>query len=163
MSQRTINGRAVARGALGHQPSPINAGECPATAAAGGRPSPPSPNTPAPARRAAAAGRCTPRRSRGTLKDGRRRPEPCGGCSASRQSLCKKRAPAPRNPLDSSSQLSSDEACPVSLNVALFRLPPRLPGTLLVNVFDNGLRLPDRRRINRLERCVRPLEGRSRS
>jgi len=44
----------------------------------------PHPNTPP-------AGRCTPRRSRGTLKDGRRRtercaqripPEPCGVCSA---------------------------------------------------------------------------------
>jgi hypothetical protein len=42
----------------------------------------PATPTPAPERRAAAAGRCTPRRSRGTLKDGRRRPEPCGGCSA---------------------------------------------------------------------------------
>ena len=31
--------------------------------------------SPAPERRAAAAGRCTPRRSRGTLKDGPRRPE----------------------------------------------------------------------------------------
>ena len=35
----------------------------------------------APERRAAAAGRCTPRRSRGTLKDGRRRPKPCGVCT----------------------------------------------------------------------------------
>jgi hypothetical protein len=35
--------------------------------------------TPAPERRAA-AGRCTPRRSRGTLKDGRCRPEPYGDC-----------------------------------------------------------------------------------
>jgi hypothetical protein len=34
--------------------------------------------TPAPELRAATAGRCTPRRSRGTLKDGRCRPEPCG-------------------------------------------------------------------------------------
>ena len=34
--------------------------------------------TSAPDRRAAAAGRCRPRRSRGRLKDGRRRPEPCG-------------------------------------------------------------------------------------
>jgi len=41
----------------------------------------PATPTPAPERRAAAAGRCTPRRSRGTLKDGRRRPEPCGVCS----------------------------------------------------------------------------------
>ena len=42
------------------------------------------PTTPTPAleRRAAAAGRCTPRRSRGRLKDGCRRPEPCGVCSA---------------------------------------------------------------------------------
>ena len=60
------------------------------TAAAGEKPCLPTP-TPAPQRRAAAAGRCTPRRSRGTLKDGRRRtdrcaqrirPEPCGDCSA---------------------------------------------------------------------------------
>lgn len=42
----------------------------------------PATPTPAPERRAAAAGRCTPRRRRGTLKDGRCRPEPCGGCSA---------------------------------------------------------------------------------
>ena len=35
----------------------------------------PATPTPAPERRAAAAGRCTPRRSRGTLKDGRRRPQ----------------------------------------------------------------------------------------
>ena len=34
--------------------------------------------SPALERRAAAAGRCTPRPSRGTLKDGRRRPKPCG-------------------------------------------------------------------------------------
>jgi hypothetical protein len=38
----------------------------------------PATPTPAPERRAAATGRCTSRRSRGTLKDGRRRPEPCG-------------------------------------------------------------------------------------
>ena len=35
----------------------------------------PSTPTSAQERRAAAAGRCTPRRSRGTLKDGRRRPD----------------------------------------------------------------------------------------
>jgi len=40
--------------------------------------------TPDPERRAAAAGRCTPRRSRGTLKDGRCRPEPGGVCRALR-------------------------------------------------------------------------------
>ena len=54
---------------------PIDAGECPATAAAGEEPCPPPQHRP-PEQRAAAAGRCTPRRSRGTLKDGRRRPEP---------------------------------------------------------------------------------------
>jgi len=43
-----------------------------------GRAALPATPTPDPERRAAAAGRCTPRRSRGTLKDGRRRPEPCG-------------------------------------------------------------------------------------
>jgi hypothetical protein len=43
---------------------------------------PATPTAPAPERRAAAAGRCTPRRSRGTLKDGRCRPESCGDCSA---------------------------------------------------------------------------------
>jgi hypothetical protein len=47
-----------------------------------GRAALPTTPTSAPERRAAAAGRCTPRRSRGTLKDGRRRPEPCGVCSA---------------------------------------------------------------------------------
>jgi len=56
-----------------------------------GRATLPATLTPAPERRAAAAGRCTPRRSRGTLNDGRCRtgrcaqrirPEPCGGCSA---------------------------------------------------------------------------------
>jgi hypothetical protein len=41
-----------------------------------GRAALPATPTPAPERRAAAAGRCTPRRSRGTLKDGRCRPEP---------------------------------------------------------------------------------------
>ena len=46
-----------------------------------GRAALPATPTPAPERRAAAAGRCTPRQSRGTLKDGRRRPETCGGCS----------------------------------------------------------------------------------
>jgi hypothetical protein len=43
-----------------------------------GRPAWPATPIPAPERRAAAAGRCTPLRSRGTLKDGRRRPKPCG-------------------------------------------------------------------------------------
>ena len=47
---------------------------------------PTTPNT-GPGRRAAAADRCTPRRSRGTLKDGRCRPEPCGVCSALRHNL----------------------------------------------------------------------------
>jgi hypothetical protein len=55
---------------LGASPQPLPAGGGSATAAAGGPPCPP-PHTPAPERRAAAAGRCTPRRSRGTLKDGR--------------------------------------------------------------------------------------------
>ena len=45
-----------------------------------GRAALPATPTPAPGRRAAAAGRCTPRRSRGTLKDGRCRPEPYGDC-----------------------------------------------------------------------------------
>jgi hypothetical protein len=39
---------------------------------------PATPKTLAPERRAAAAGRCRPRHSRGTLKDGRCRPQPCG-------------------------------------------------------------------------------------
>ncbi len=68
---------------------PINASKGPATAAAGEQPCR-HPHT-GPERRAAAAGRCTPRRSRGTLRDGRRRtercaqqnrPETCGVCSA---------------------------------------------------------------------------------
>ena len=42
----------------------------------------PTTSPPAPKRRAAAVGRCTPRRSRGTLKDDRCRPEPCGVCKA---------------------------------------------------------------------------------
>ncbi len=37
-------GRAAARRNLGHHPSPINAGECPVTAAAGERPCPPPPH-----------------------------------------------------------------------------------------------------------------------
>jgi hypothetical protein len=57
-------------------PSPL-AWDSGGTAAAGEKPCLPTP-TPAPERRAAAAGRCTPRRSRGTLKDGRCPPEPCG-------------------------------------------------------------------------------------
>jgi len=47
-----------------------------------GRGALPTTSPPAPVRRAAAAGRCTPRCSRGTLKAGRRRPKPCGVCSA---------------------------------------------------------------------------------
>ena len=50
-----------------------------------GRATMPTTTPPASERRAAAAGRCTPRHSRGTLKDGRRRPEPCGARSAQRQ------------------------------------------------------------------------------
>ena len=46
-----------------------------------GRAALPATPTPAPERGAAAAGRYTPRRSRGTLKDGRRRPKPCGDCT----------------------------------------------------------------------------------
>ena len=42
----------------------------------------PATSLPALERRAAAVGRCTPRRSRGTLKDDRCRPEPCGVCKA---------------------------------------------------------------------------------
>ena len=59
-----------------------------------GRGAMPTTSPPAPERRAAAAGRCTPRRSRGTLKDGRRRPDtllkPRGGQTldnSARQSL----------------------------------------------------------------------------
>ena len=59
-----------------------------------GRAALPATPTPAPERRAAAAGRCTPRRSRGTLKDGRRRPEPCGVCSAHMGQLHLIRMPA---------------------------------------------------------------------
>ena len=69
--------RAVARGNLGPHPNTPTAASRPATAAAGERPCHPPPS-PAPERRAAAAGRCTPRHSRGTLKDGLRRPKPCG-------------------------------------------------------------------------------------
>ena len=53
---------------------PLPADRRGATAAAGEQPCLPTPS-PAPKRRAAAAGRCSPRRSRGTLKDGRRRLE----------------------------------------------------------------------------------------
>jgi hypothetical protein len=49
-----------------------------------GRPAWPATPIQAPERRAAAAGRCTPLRSRGTLKDGRCRPEPGGVCRALR-------------------------------------------------------------------------------
>ena len=41
---------------------------------------PTTPTSPDPERRAAAAGRCTPRHSRGTLKDSRCRTEPSGAC-----------------------------------------------------------------------------------
>jgi hypothetical protein len=70
----------------GITPLPLPAAGRHATAAAGERPCPPPPSL-ALERRAAAAGRCTPRRSRGTLKDSRCRPEPCGDCSALRQVL----------------------------------------------------------------------------
>ena len=49
-----------------------------------GRATRPATRSLAPERRAAAAGRCTPRQSRGTLKDGRRQPELCVVCSALR-------------------------------------------------------------------------------
>ena len=72
-------GRAAARGNLGHHPSPINAGECPVTAAAGERPCPPPPHrTRSGGRRRLADARHGAAGAR--LKDGRRRPKPCGAC-----------------------------------------------------------------------------------
>jgi len=60
-----------------------------------GRADLPTAPTSAPERRAAAAGRCTPRRSRGVLKDGRRRPVHL--VSAAR--LCSVMPPAKRDAL----------------------------------------------------------------
>jgi hypothetical protein len=52
----------------------------------------PTTQTQAPERRVAAADRCTPRRSRGTLKDSRRRPEPRGtSAELQRSQHCSKR------------------------------------------------------------------------
>ena len=73
-------GRAAARGNLG--PSSSSSTRAKARLPQPREDSHACTPSPAPERRAAAAGRCTPRRSRGTLKDGRRRPEPCGACSA---------------------------------------------------------------------------------
>jgi hypothetical protein len=67
-------------GSLGPTPAPPPGWQPPGHRSRGRAALPATP-TPAPERRAAAAGRCTPRRSRGTLKDGRRRPKPCGVCT----------------------------------------------------------------------------------
>jgi len=81
-------------------------------------------------RRAAAAGRCTPRHSRGTLKDGRRRPEPCGARSAQRQGR-----PTPsieqllaRQLLDAQSSSLPRSEGPETPNLLTFLLTPKAAG-----------------------------------
>jgi len=90
----------------------------------------PATPTPAPERRAAAAGRCTPRHSRGTLKDGRRRPEPCGARSAQQQGR-----PTPsieqllaRQLLDAQSSSLPRSEGPETPNLLTFLLTPKAAG-----------------------------------
>ncbi|MEY4746911.1 MAG: hypothetical protein RLZZ442_1503 [Cyanobacteriota bacterium] len=95
-----------------------------------GRATMPTTTPPASERRAAAAGRCTPRHSRGTLKDGRRRPEPCGARSAQRQGR-----PTPsieqllaRQLLDAQSSSLPRSEGPETPNLLTFLLTPKAAG-----------------------------------
>jgi len=95
-----------------------------------GRATMPTTTPPASERRAAAAGRCTPRHSRGTLKDGRGRPEPCGARSAQRQGR-----PTPsieqllaRQLLDAQSSSLPRSEGPETPNLLTFHLTPKAAG-----------------------------------
>ena len=98
-----------------------------------GRATMPTTTPPASERRAAAAGRCTPRHSRGTLKDGRRRPEPCGARSA--RSAQQQGRPTPsieqllaRQLLDAQRSSLPRSEDPGTPNLLTFLLTPKTAG-----------------------------------